>query len=433
MDWTTEQILGLAPDQFTLRAGRGLADPLKWIALHQDGETLWGIHPNGRNKTGETAVYLPTNTYFCTCNSRKAPCRHSLALRLLWQQQTHPFTQHPTNRPLAAWVKREQLKQQRGPAANGRLAPLPNLARLNTGLHELELWLLDMVRHGLARLPERAPAYWNTMAHRLVDAQAAPLAQTVRQLAQIPKSYPNWPDQILQEIGRLYLIIQGFRNFEQLPVPVQADLQSAVGWLPAAANNTSIFTDHWRVLGRQQEKVGGQTRHSTWLWGQQAQLTAQRIDLSRGNVAEGIWLPTDTVWHGSLQFVPSSWPQVATAYGNLTPTATAASQPSGFKTIHAATQAYGQALAVNPWLPDFPMLLHGILPAVTETGWQIQDEVGTHLPLPEKFLYGWHLLGLAGGTPSLTLFGVWNGRFLQPLTVQIENEWQDLHVWRGMR
>ena len=57
MDWTTEQILGLAPDQFTLRAGRGIADPHKWLALYQEGTTFWGIFPNGNKKAVETAVF----------------------------------------------------------------------------------------------------------------------------------------------------------------------------------------------------------------------------------------------------------------------------------------------------------------------------------------------------------------------------------------
>ncbi len=429
MNWTTEQILGLAPDQFTLRAGRGLADPQKWIALHQDGDTIWGIYPNGRNKTGETAVYLPTYAYTCTCNSRKTPCRHSLALCLLWQQQNHKFTRQTITHSVAAWVKREQNKQQR---PNGRLHPPLNMNQLITGLHELELWLLDMVRHGLARLPEQPKAYWETMAHRLVDAQAIPLAQTVRHLAQIPKSQSDWPELLLQEIGRLYLIIQGFRQYEKLPVTTQADLQTAVGWLPATAENPPI-TDNWLVLGRQQEQSGSQTRHITWLWGQETKITAQLIDLSRNTVPEGRWLPTSTVWHGAFHFANSSWPQIATWHGNWQETAVSHINPVGFATIRQAAQAYSHALAVNPWLAYFPMLLQNVQPKFAETVWQIEDKTGTWLPLPEKFSHGWPLLALAGGAPSLTIFGVWDGRFLQPISVQTNQTWQDILIWQGIK
>ncbi|MEZ4592286.1 MAG: hypothetical protein R3D55_14245 [Chloroflexota bacterium] len=426
MNWTTEQILGLAPDQFTLRASRGLAEPQQWIALHQAGDLVWGIHPNGRDKTGETAVFLPTFSYLCTCNSRKAPCRHSLALLQLWQQHPAKFTQQPANQKLTAWAKREQIRQQK---ANGRSQP-HNLPQLQTGLDALELWLLDMVRHGLARLPERPKAYWDTMAHRLVDAQALPLAHTVRHLAQLPNAHPNWPEQILQEIGRLYLIIQGFRQFEQLPATTQADLQTAVGWLPTP-DSTPPISDNWLVLGRQQEPGSSHTRHLTWLWGQETQITAQLVDLSRSVVPEGCWLPTGTVWHGALQFAPSGWPQMATRHGQLHEVPPSGTAPAGFATIRAAAQAYGRSRAVNPWLDHFPMLLQNVQTRPTESGWQLEDPSGACLPLPDKFSYGWHLLALAGGSFDLTIFGVWNGRNLTPLSVHANQTWQDLLIWRG--
>lgn len=428
MNWTTEQILGLAPDQFTLRAGRGLAEPQKWIALHHADDLVWGIHPNGRNKTGETAVYLPTFSYICTCNSRKAPCRHSLALLQIWQQQAPKFSAQPANRRLAAWAKREQIKQQR---PNGRFLP-HNLQQLKTGLEALELWLLDMVRHGLARLPERPKAYWSTMADRLVDAQALPLAQTVRRLSQLPNTQPDWPDQLLQEIGRLHLIIQGFRHFEQLPTTTQADLQTAVGWLPTSAKNPPIH-DTWLVLGRQQESSGRHTQHITWLWGQETQLTAQLIDQNRSAVPEGYWLPTGTVWQGAFQFVPGGWPQIATRHNPLQETDSNAISPAGFNTIRAAAQAYGRALAVNPWLAHFPMLLQNVQPKPTDSGWRLEDPTGTWLPLPEKFMHGWHLLALAGGHFGLTIFGVWNGRNLQPLSIFANQTWQDMLIWKGVK
>lgn len=430
MNWTTEQILGLTPDQFTLRAGRGLAEPDKWVALHHDDDLIWGIHPNGRNKTGETAVYLPTFSFICTCNSRKIPCRHSLALLQIWQQQADGFTLQTASKLLTTWAKRKQIEQQR---PNGRSQPPNNLAQLKTGLDALELWLLDMVRHGLAQLPERPKAYWETMAHRLVDAQAIPLAQTVRRLAQLPNTQPDWPEQLLQEIGRLYLIIQGFRQYDQLPVPTQADLQTAVGWLPTSPANPPI-TDTWLVLGRQQEPSGSHTRHITWLWGQETQITAQLIDLNRSAVPEGSWLPTNTVWQGALQFAPSGWPQIATRHGQLQemPSAKMAT-PAGFGTIRAATQAYSHALAVNPWLSHFPTLLQNVQPQPSDSGWQLEDQTGTWLPLPDKFSHGWHLLALAGGHFSLTLFGVWNGRFLQPLAVYTNQTWQDILIWRGTK
>ncbi|MCB9009910.1 MAG: SWIM zinc finger family protein [Ardenticatenaceae bacterium] len=436
MDWTKEQILGLAPDHFTLRAGLGVATPQKWIALHHAQATCWGLFPISRQKTVETAVFLPNFAYTCSCNSRKAPCRHVLGLLLLWQQAPQKFTNQPLPATLTAWVKQEQHLLQPTTAANGRFPtsrPSPQkMNQLLAGLNELELWLLDMVRHGLASLPERPKTYWGTMANRLVDAQANDLAQTVRQLANIPSSQPDWPETLLQQIGRLYLIIQGFQRFAQLPPPVQADLQTAVGWLPQTTNKANIISDNWLVLGRQQETVGKQTRHITWLWGQNSQMIAQLIDLPAVGTLEGSALATNSLWQGSLRLLPGSWPLGAVRHGRLQ-TSAAPVQPIGYQTIRAASQTHNEALAANPWLTQFPMLLHNTQPSQTETGWQLLDETGTSLPLPPKYAYGWHLAAIAGNGPSLTLFGVWNGRFLQPLTALQHNQWLDIHIWQGVR
>ena len=433
MDWTTEQILGLAPDQFTLRAARGIADPQKWVALHQDAEIIWGIFPNGRNQTVETAVSLPNLAYTCNCKTRKFPCRHAVGLFLLWQIQATSFTSQPLSTRLTNWAKRTQINFQRHSQTNGRSSfNQQKHDQLQMGLYALELWLLDMMRHGLASLPERPKSYWETMAHRLVDAQSPTLAQTVRDLAHIPVSQPNWPETYLKQVGRLYLLVQGFRNFDHLPTPVQADLQTAVGWLPALSLEPTILTDHWLVLGRQQESDSSHTRHHTWLWGQETEKLVQLIDLTPSNKLEGRWLPTNSIWQGSCAILPGTSPLLARPHTELQAT-NGIVQPMGFGTIRAAIQAHNEMLSLNPWLPQFPILLHNVQPCHSEAGWQIRDQTGAILPLPEKYSYGWHLMALSERRTSLTLFGLWNGRIFQPLSVNQDNQWQDIHIWRGVR
>lgn len=430
MNWTTEQILGLAPDQFTLRAGRSAAEPENWPTLHHDGRLIWGTFASSSKRTEETAVHQPTHTFICTCNSRKSPCRHTLALLLLWQENHQAFTPNTPPHKLATWARRQTIHSQR-PIRN-RLAQETGFAHLQTGLHELELWLTDLVRHGLARLPDRPKSYWQTMADRLVDARAPILAQELRRLATVPTAQANWPDEYLQRLGRLYLIVQGFHHFNQLPTTTQADLHTAVGWLPQNENDPTTITDHWLVLGREQEFHGSQTRHSTWLWGEASQRPAQLIQLGSAARPEGRSLPTGTVWQGTLRFLPGSWPLLAQEKEGLT-AATTAVLPHGFNTIREATQVYSHALASNPWLSTFPMLLHHVLPQRHDNHWQLTDASGTSLPLPDKFSHGWHLTAIAGGTPSLTLFGLWHGRIFHPLSVWQQSRWLDVHVWRGLR
>lgn len=436
MDWTTEQILGLAPDQFTLRASQGIAHRQKWMALHQDGATLWGIFPNGKHKDGQTAVFLPSLSLTCSCNSRKFPCRHELALLQLWQQQSSLFTSLPPVKQLAAWAKREQKKHNQTTNKSNRFvhkqSPAQRLAQLQSGLHELELWLTDIVRHGLASLPERPKTYWETMANRLIDAQATALAQQIRQLAKISPSQPNWPESTLKQMGRLTLIIQGFHHYDQLPAETQADLQTAVGWLPHPTSKQAVQADNWLVLGKSQDQIGKQHQTSSWLWGEKCQKAAQLIQINQPAKPEGMGRLTGSVLQGSLQFSPSNWPLLAVPQSGFQQIQHAF-MPTGFSTIQEAAKTVSQAKAVNPWLGHFPMLLHNVLPIQEQPTWQLADKAGSRLPLPDKYSKIWQLEALAGGTPSLTLFGIWNGRFLQPLSVHIHDEWQDVHIWRGIR
>ena len=436
MDWTTEQILGLAPDQFTLRASRGVADPHRWVALHHDTAILWGVYPNGSKKTGETAVFLPSLSLTCTCSSRKSPCRHSLSLLLLWQQQAKQFTPQPPPPQLAAWMKRQNIGHMRTAETCVRSQPTQTVSQrlpnLKIGLRALELWLTDMVRHGLASLPDRPKTYWETMAHQLVDAQAIALADELQSIAKLPAAQPNWPEAVFKRLGRLYLIIQGFHNYDQLPATTQADLQTAVGWLPQTDQEAALVTDSWLVLGRQQEPSGKQLKQITWLWGQESQRFALLIDMNQSTRPDGFFLATSSVWYGTLQFVPSNWPLIASRCGGLNQQPDTIT-PHGYDTIRHATRAYSAALAANPWLIQFPILLHNPIVSQSPSGWQLGDKAGTTLPLPDKFVHGWHLLALSGSDPSLTLFGVWNGRFLKPLSVKINSQWQDCHIWRGIR
>src|SRR5690349_19538332 len=42
MNWSTEQVLALAPDSSSAKAGKDLASPRKWVTLGRDDRATWG-------------------------------------------------------------------------------------------------------------------------------------------------------------------------------------------------------------------------------------------------------------------------------------------------------------------------------------------------------------------------------------------------------
>ena len=78
--------------------------------------------------------------------------------------------------------------------------------KVEIGLEELERWLRDLVRQGLAHAQQQSARYWDGMAERLWDAQARGLANWLRELASIPASGEGWGERLLAQLGSLAIV-----------------------------------------------------------------------------------------------------------------------------------------------------------------------------------------------------------------------------------
>ncbi|MDQ0932091.1 hypothetical protein QFZ49_002021 [Streptomyces turgidiscabies] len=86
--WTADQVLALAPDVSSRKAGSklGLAGPWSEAGSSDEG-TVWGLCKGSGSKPYQTVVDIADATgpaYKCSCPSRKFPCKHALGLLLLW-------------------------------------------------------------------------------------------------------------------------------------------------------------------------------------------------------------------------------------------------------------------------------------------------------------------------------------------------------------
>ncbi|MBC7979776.1 MAG: SWIM zinc finger family protein, partial [Armatimonadetes bacterium] len=55
---TTDQITALAPDASSLKAGRDLGTPRKWLGIGGDPEVLWGLAVGSGKDPYQTRVSL---------------------------------------------------------------------------------------------------------------------------------------------------------------------------------------------------------------------------------------------------------------------------------------------------------------------------------------------------------------------------------------
>lgn len=434
MHWTAEQILSLATDYFVLEASRRLAFADNWRRIHVDtaAQRLWGeCLAYSTGTAAYTQIDLRGPHFHCTCNSRQHPCKHALALFLLFVQQNGRFETAPP----PTWVR----EWQPTPAPPNREPQQPadeeqRQARLLAGLEELERWLHDLVRHGLAHLRGQPATQWERIAARMVDAGAGSLARELRYLATLPnsKTQEEWPSQLLATMGRLQLLIEGFRHFDELAADQQADLRAAVGWLPHPFSLVSQphWHDCWSIVGRQREQSGKLNIQRVWLIGQTHGRTALLQDYAYGDQLLDTTLVPGTQITADIAFYPSASPLLATImrrHGAAEPLQQWPSHPS----LNSALAHYGHHLAHNPWQGVQGYALANVRPLVNDTQWLIMDESHHTLPLVPRFANGWYLLALSSGHP-LHLFGEWDGQQFAPLSALQNGRWHDLHIMRGI-
>ena len=282
----------------------------------------------------------------------------------------------------------------------------------------------DIIRQGLAVLPNQSYGFWDQAAARLVDAQAPGLARRVRSLASIPHSGQGWPERMLRSLSQLHLLIEGYKRLETLPPELQAELRSQVGWpqsqddlrLRVEQKDASVesLTDQWQVLGRVVMEEDNLKVQRVWLWGIKQAKAALILSFAHGNQPLDVSLVPGARFEGQLIFYPGSGVQRAFVEKREEAKSELPGGAIGFGEIADAVAYCGEVLMQNPWQAQVPLTLHRVVPHWADGRWCLQDSAGQTLPLSPRFQQGWEVMAVSGGKP-LTLFGEWDGSRFLPL------------------
>src|SRR4051794_41516120 len=96
--WTVEQVVAVAPAPASVAAAEPLAVPNRWATTGVDERALWGRCRGSGAEPYETAVDHVDVAWRCTCPSHRTPCKHALALLLLWIRGGVPDAARPAGR-----------------------------------------------------------------------------------------------------------------------------------------------------------------------------------------------------------------------------------------------------------------------------------------------------------------------------------------------
>ncbi|MFI8530701.1 SWIM zinc finger family protein [Streptomyces aquilus] len=429
--WTADQVLALAPDTASRKAGSKLGAAGPWSGTGSSDEgTVWGLCKGSGSKPYQTVVDIADVSgpaYKCSCPSRKFPCKHALGLLLLWagEDGSVPSGQAPDWAEQWMEGRRQRAEEKKAGGAPPSGSGDPEAARrraerraerVTAGATELEQRLADLLRGGLAGAEQAGYGLWEETAARMVDAQASGLAARVRELGAIPSSGPGWPVRLLEECALLHLLDQGWLRRERLPDGLAATVRSRVG-LPASADGPPV-RDQWLVLAQYDTADARLTTRRIWLYGTGSGRSALLLSYGAAGRAPELALPVGLALDAELSSYPGTGQLRAALGEQFAPPAPSSIRPPGMTTTEAAAR-YGEALRDDPWLDSVPVTLGQVVPIPDADGWQLADADGeAALPLTPTARSRpglWRLVALSGGAP-LKVFGECGHRGFTPLT-----------------
>lgn len=426
---TVEQALALAPDASSAKAAGGLASAAQWVSLGGDAEALWGECKGSGAKPYQAQVDLAALVTRCSCPSRKFPCKHALALLLM-----HARAAIPAPQPRPSWVEewlasrrdRAVKKEQTAAKAAAAQAADPEAAaataakreaarwkRIEQGSAELQRWIADQFRRGLASFGPAQRGEWQAMAARMVDAQAPALASQLLAASEAMGEGLDAAGRAIERLGLLWLLGEAVSRRQRLAPPRLADVRTALGWVydkDDLATLGETVADRWQVQGQCiEEREYRLLERRVWLRGEASGRDALLHDYAYGGRGwEQQWLDGRRV-AATLRFFPGSVPLRALALEQGAGEAAPRWSQDAAEAIERASRAF----AANPWLGHWPMSLDAAVPVRDGEGWQAHTPAGS-LRLALADAAGWQLLAHSGGR-GLKLMGEWDGRALRPL------------------
>lgn len=419
-NWTYDRLLALAPDTQTIEQARRLFFARRWRILEGNGHWLWGEYETAHGQVARAAVRLEPPLLRCSCQSPRKPCKHALALIMLFLNRPEAWVVRMEAPDWATKPTRPTPKPAPASDQEDRAKQAERLALMDQGVEELHQWLRDLLRGGLAQLSPQDES-WELVAKRMVDSKMGGIARRIR-LLPLLMDKDDWPERLLGELGLLYLFVQVWRRKATLTTDQKWELLQIAGWNLRKEKVLARdgLADNWLVLGKQTGSEEQLTYRRTWLRGEQSGKMGLVLDFAYGRQGFEEHYVIGSVLKGELVYYPGVYPQRALLRGHQPSRAAYEAEP-GYTDFAAAGQAYAEALALHPWLLSFPMLLEAVRPVFDQarqpTAFLLDGEQRI-LPLaaPEQI---WAMLALSGGEP-ITIFGEYDGETFRALSVITE-------------
>ena len=404
---TEEQIVQLAPDAASVKAGKGLAAKAKWVLLEFSERAIWG-HCQGSGKVPyQTVIDIHHIAFKCSCPSRKFPCKHGLGLLLLYTAHPDFFVQAEEPEWVNAWLAKREEKAEKQEQKARQEAPVDEAAQAKRqaarhqkvlhGIEDLQMWLTDLLRNGFLHIPEQAYSLFDDMARRMVDAQAPGLALRLKNLQEMNYLNESWKYELTNRLSKIYLLSEAYKHLEQQPADWQHEIRTLIGYPQAKEEILAreSFADYWLVLHKRSRKVNDLNTCAYWLYGQQTERFALYMSFTAPGAMPEQTLVPGSIYEGELCFYQGVRPiRVLFKSCRLSEMSFL---PVFCKNLQEAAGRYRQILQDNPFATEIPLLIERVRLAQQEEQFFLMDSTGRAMPICIEESIRPDLLSITGG------------------------------------
>jgi len=431
MHYTRDQVLKLAPDDASAKAGQQLATNAKWVTKNINSRALWGDCQGSGKTPYKTIIDLENIAFKCSCPSRKFPCKHGLGLMLFYTQDPSAFnTTAELPAHVAEWLdkraEKEISKVQKEDKPVDELAKQKRSAarekKVEAGIAELRAWIKDVVRGGIMNVPQQIYQFNQHITARMVDAQAGGLATQLRQINKINFYQDGWQRLLIKRLSLIYLLTEAYNNVEKLPIAMVKELQTLIGWTTAKEDVLlgSEVNDIWIILSITTNEEANITTERIWLYGKESKSFALVLSFYAGNQLPQHLLFSGIQIDAAIVYFPGLLPLRA-----LIKTQQALPQQAmDLKASIAISDVYElitQQLSQNPFLAQIPFILNEVNIIFKDSKWFLSDQQQEGFEIANPDAEAWDMLAFTKGK-SCACFGIYEDEQFHLHTLWIKDQ-----------
>lgn len=374
-----EQAEQIIPDANSAKAAKKLAKFKDWnnIAGSED-QWVWGEITG--SAIYQSAIFLPELKCECSCPSFKRPCKHALALLLVYVENKDQFSIQTDQALIPERVQKWRDKKAKVLDKKEKVAdkPIDEEARakrqasrekkMQEGMEALQTWLIDIANLGLARLRQHNDSI-KQMAGRLVDAQAAGVNVFLDELSSALYQ-EDWQQRSQFWLAKLQVTVSLWQNRYQLPDGLNQELKQFLGinlpndvWDHIPNQNLTVY-----ALGQVTESLNqrnGRYRRQ-WLWDSEELQDYLQLDFEIPPYTSfEVTLPYQKIIPLAVKFYPAARPHRVRIgdFSTVNQNVVDKISPKGLSGFDVLYTRYAEGLKANPlqgirffWLNDLRLI-----------------------------------------------------------------------------